>query len=139
MGNIKGIPMYLFLDDVRMPSEAGNYMNPVSVRPIYRQREWTIVRNYKQFVAALNKVVKEGLELKIVSFDHDLAEVHYDPSTWREGFKYEEETGYDCAKYMIEFCKMHNVDMPWVLVHSMNPVGKQNIQRLFDDYEKHKL
>ena len=61
----------LYLDDVRIPQTEG----------------WEIVRNYDDFV----KWIEENGLPDIVSFDHDLAEVHYDPSTWRQSFEYHEK------------------------------------------------
>lgn len=122
----------LFLDDIRQPAVVGNYILPVDLRPLYRKEEWYIVRNYHEFVDC---ITKNGSP-KIVSFDHDLAEIHYDPATWREGFKYEEETGLDCAKWLINYCMDNNKKLPFCLVHSMNPVGRENIINLLKNYEK---
>lgn len=122
----------LFLDDVRMPYDAGNYMYPVEIRPLYRLEEWVIVRNYNEFVNYINE---NGLP-SLVSFDHDLAEIHYDPSTWRESFVYEEETGYDCAKWLVEYCMNNNEKLPNYLCHSMNPHGRENILNYLRNFEK---
>lgn len=117
----------LFLDDVRMPGTAFNYMKD----PRYNKLDWMIVRNYREFVLAIEK---HGIP-KLVSYDHDLADIHYDPSTWRESFKYEEETGLDCARYLIE--QLHGEKHPDYLVHSWNPVGKKNIEQTIQDYIKY--
>lgn len=121
----------LFLDDVRSPAQAMRYMEGFA--HIYRDNEWEIARNYDEFV----KLIDEHGLPQIVSFDHDLAEIHYDPRTWKEGFKYDEKTGYDCAKYLVEYCLQGNYKLPEWYVHSMNPVGKQNIAQLLENYEKH--
>jgi hypothetical protein len=60
-----------------------------------------------------------------------LADIHYDPSTWTENFKYHEETGYDCAKWMKTFYESKEKELPEIYVHSMNPVGTQNIINVF--------
>lgn len=117
----------LFLDDVRMPGTAFNYMKD----PRYNNLDWVIVRNYAEFVAAIKK---RGIP-QLVSYDHDLADIHYDPSTWRESFKYDEETGLDCARYLIE--QLQGAKHPDYLVHSWNPVGKKNIEQTIQDYIKH--
>lgn len=124
----------LFLDDIRQPSEPGNYMYPVDLRKIYRLQPWVLVRNYKEFT---EYITENGLP-DLVSFDHDLADIHYDPSTWTEGFKYHEETGYDCAKWLVEYCYENGLPLPEYLCHSMNPIGKQNILSYLDNY-KNKL
>jgi hypothetical protein len=110
-----------------------NYILPVQLRPQYLKEQWDIVRNYDEFV----QVIKDnGLPLKI-SFDHDLADIHYDPKTWREGFKYHEKTGLDCAKWLIDFIMDHETKLPLIFVHSQNPVGKERILNLFNNFIKH--
>jgi hypothetical protein len=113
----------LFLDDIRMPYDVGNYIYPVELRQYFRKYEWVIVRNYDEFV---KHIVENGMP-HVVSFDHDLADEHYDPSK-----RYKEKTGYDCAKWMIDFSKSYMVNLPkLIMCHSMNPVGKENIVKLF--------
>jgi hypothetical protein len=123
---------YLFLDDIRMPADAGNYMYPVELRTLYRTKEWVIVRNYKDFVET---VLSQGIP-EMVSFDHDLALIHYDPSTWKESFSYQEETGLDCAKWLCDYCQENNLPLPQYLVHSANPVGKENIVVYLERFKK---
>lgn len=122
----------LYLDDIRQPYETGNYMNPVELRKQYRLEDWIIVRNYNEFVKYIQN---NGLPNK-VSFDHDLADVHYDPNTWKESFKYHEETGYDCAKWMCEYCLENSLPLPEYYCHSMNPTGKENILGILNNYKK---
>lgn len=116
----------LFLDDIRMPGNCLSYMHLRigAKNPIYLE-DWEIVRNYDEFVDCIEK---KGLPTH-VSFDHDLAEVHYDHETWIEGFKYTEETGNDCAKWLVEYVRKNNLELPICFVHSMNPVGTENIKR----------
>ena len=76
----------LFLDDERMPYQVGNYIYPVEIKPLYRLETWEIVRNYEEFV----KII-EGRGLpSLISFDHDLADIHYDSNTYKESFTYRE-------------------------------------------------
>lgn len=56
-----------------------------------------------------------------ISFDHDLGE---------------EKTGYDCAKWLVNFCMDNNLQLPEFSVHSQNPVGKENIQLLLENFNK---
>ena len=86
----------LFLDDVREPDK----VTWVNLPPV----EWTIVRNYNQFVSTIERF---GLP-NFISFDHDLAEEHYHPAMYSENVSdynklytnchFKEKTGYDCAK-----------------------------------------
>jgi hypothetical protein len=121
----------LFLDDIRQPWQVGNYMLPVGLRAYYRKLNWVIVRNYQEFV----KMIEEkGIPDK-VSFDHDLAEVHY--MGGKESFSYWPETGLDCMKWMIDYIMDHKLKPPRVFVHSMDPDGAKNIETLFDNFLKH--
>lgn len=48
-----------------------------------------------------------------------------------------EKTGYDCAKWLIDYCIDNDLELPKkVLVHSMNPTGAENIKSLFNTYNK---
>lgn len=123
----------LFLDDIRTPSNVANYILPNNLRPQYLKETWVIVRNYEEFV---NVIAANGMPAKI-SFDHDLADIHYDPETWTEGFEYHEKTGLDCAKFIIELLLDTGKNIPEVIVHSQNPVGAERILNLFDNYCKH--
>jgi len=122
----------LFLDDVRSLGETYRYTK----NKIYQEDDWYIVRNYKEFVELVETL---GLP-EVVSFDHDLAEIHYDSNTWTESFKYEEETGYDCAKWLCDYYILCNAlqptDFPDYLIHSMNPVGSKNIKQYIENYIK---
>lgn len=121
----------LFLDDFRKPSDAANYM-PQRTRFIYRDLDWDIVRNYDQFVSTIER---RGLP-DLVSFDHDLADEHYAPT----GISYDdfkERTGYHCMQWMIEHILENKLPCPQVLVHSLNPVGGENIENLFRNFKKH--
>jgi len=49
-----------------------------------------------------------------------------------------EKTGYDCAKWLINYCIDNKKELPaTILIHSMNPAGSLNIKSLFDTYNKY--
>lgn len=73
------------------------------------------VYSYEEFVDYLER---EGLP-DFISFDHDLGE---------------DLSGYDCAKYLVEYCLTHKLPLPNYQVHSQNPVGKENIERLLENF-----
>lgn len=73
------------------------------------------VYSYEEFVDYLER---KGLP-DFISFDHDLGE---------------DLSGYDCAKYLVEYCLTHQLPLPNYQVHSQNPVGKENIERLLDNF-----
>lgn len=114
----------LFLDDIRYPIEAYHYTK----NDIFLRKDWHIVRNYEQFV---NRIVEKGLP-EMISFDHDLADIHY---LKPDSDEYKEKTGYDCAKWLIEYCMDNFLDVPKFYCHSMNPVGKKNILSLLENYK----
>ncbi len=124
----------LFLDDVRQPGACVQYMygRIGNQSKIYERLEWIIAKDYDHFTDIITNL---GLPEK-VSFDHDLAAIHYDAKTWSESFQYKEKTGYDCAKFLCDFCIENDQELPEIFVHSMNPVGTENIKKLINSYEK---
>jgi len=119
----------IFLDDIRIPMDCVKYMHTRigALNPIYLT-DWKIVRNYDEFVRA---ITNHYTQVSHISFDHDLADVHYNPETWTESFVYQEKTGHDCAKWLKDFYAEKNHPLPTMFVHSMNPVGTQNIINVF--------
>ena len=124
----------LFLDDERNPFHVawvkGHFPGP-----------WVVVRNYDQFV---KEVTERGLPAH-VSFDHDLADEHYrksmyDPdkhySNYYTDGTFKEKTGFDCAKWLVEYCIQQNSEFPPYQVHSMNPIGKENIISLIESFKR---
>ena len=105
----------LFLDDERMPGHATWIALPAG--------PYVIVRTYLQFT---NYIIAHGLP-EFVTFDHDLAECHYAAFSRGEEYTGDVPTGLDCAKWLVEYCR--NIDLPFpdFLVHSMNPIGAENI------------
>lgn len=134
----------LFLDDYRIPIDCIGYVVPLGIRPdLYTTNKWIIVKNYDEFV----KYIEEnGLPEKI-SFDHDLADEHYTPKEYWQDYEaskkyqeevevnYKEKTGYDCAKWLINYCIENNLKLPEYYVHSMNPVGRDNIKNLLNQFK----
>jgi len=111
----------LFLDDVRQPFD----------------NTWIHVKSYKEFIEWIDK---NGIP-DVVSFDHDLSTEHY-RKEMDEGFrkynplykKFKHKTGLHCAEYLLKTCKEKGVALPRINIHSMNPVGAENIAMLVRDY-----
>lgn len=105
----------LFLDDIREPNGSKHliekvlspYDGPYILDEIY-SREFIVAKNYDQFVECIDK---HGMP-EYVLFDHDLGE---------------DKTGYDCAKYLVDYCIYNKLEFPDFCVHSANPVGRENI------------
>lgn len=114
----------LFLDDERTPSTVKWLDLP--------QVEWVIVRNYKDFV---DTILRDGMPIRI-SFDHDLQDEHYkeyfrvkeikfaDPIDYS---KFKEKSGYECAKWLANYCVDNNIPVPVYYVHTLNGPGGANI------------
>jgi hypothetical protein len=127
----------LFLDDVRMPDD-------VTWADFPRYDAIFTVRNYQAFV---NQVTQGGMPA-FVCFDHDLADEHYeamlkenahDPVKQLETIvDYgNEKTGYDCAKWLVDYCAEKGFKFPKHVVHSMNPAGKNRINSYIENAKKH--
>ena len=72
-----------------------------------------VVRNYASAVAAIKKYYSPSVDL-ICDLDHDLGN---------------DLTGYDFCKYLIE-----NEITGRFHIHSMNPVGAENMRQLLNHY-----
>jgi hypothetical protein len=117
----------LWLDDIRDPTtekwnnEIAKYIiNPLTVKIIW-------VRNYYEFIHQINTNFPD-----IISFDHDLSDIHCNKST------YKEKTGMTCAIYLVNYCQNNNINLPQYYIHSSNPVGAENIRKYLSNYIKFK-
>lgn len=102
--------LYIYLDDIRdMPWQNHLYCDKAIV-----------CRDYKSAVAAIKKYYTPSIDL-IVDLDHDLGydglDLDHDHSN--------DPTGYDFCKYLVE-----NEITGRFHVHSMNPVGAENMRQL---------
>lgn len=137
----KRLIIVLWLDDIRNPWEHQwkrmiDSFDPINVTCPY----W--VKNYAEFI---NWIQLNGLP-EIISFDHDLADEHYTPEeywndydsskAYQESMEYTEKTGYDCAKWLVDYCIDNDIDLPKYYCHSFNPVGKDNILGLLNNFKK---
>ena len=134
----------LFLDDIRVPKDAIGLV-PSNMNQFYWENNWVVVRNYDEF---RNYIEKNGLP-DFISFDHDLADFHYDlkPEDYDSmseddmvrKFGSMEKTGFDCAKWLVDWCLENSLKLPDFVVHSANPIGKQKIQSYLYNAKKHLL
>lgn len=127
----------LWLDDVRNPVE-NDWLN---FSPIGKDISTVWVRSYNMFI---NWIEENGLPDGIC-FDHDLGE---DMAIERvkkgmskrqsRNIKAESKSGMDCAKWLVNYCIDNNKDIPPYNIQSANPVGRENIQSLLDNYKNYK-
>jgi hypothetical protein len=136
----------LFLDDIRIPKDAIGLV-PSNLNQFYFENDWIVVRNFWEFC---NYIQKFGLP-NFISFDHDLADEHYNDlfsdKNWSSQDsdivlkydEYSEKTGYECAKWLVDWCLENSKKIPEFVVHSANPVGKKNIESYLNNATKHLL
>jgi len=131
---------FLFLDDIREPQDAYFYTS----NDLYRNANWFVVRSYNEFV---RHIQNNGLP-DYISLDHDLGDEHYispknyvNTETLKNHYEenvdtYTEKTGYHCAEWLVNYCLDNNEKLPRYFCHSMNPVGKEKIISLLNNFNK---
>lgn len=75
------------------------------------------VKTYEEFTDYINEF---GLP-ETVSFDNDLGT---------------DKEGYDCAKWLVNYCMDNELKLPTWYVHSQNVVAANNIKNLLTNFEK---
>lgn len=83
-----------------------------------KDNTWTVVRSYHDFIQIISQSFGY---IDAISFDHDLGG---------------DKTGYDCAKFLIEYCYQNSYTPPQCYVHSANPIGRENIITYINNYLK---
>lgn len=130
----------LYLDDIRNPRDSFDRMK----EGVYVRNDWVIVRNYTEFCEEIKSGFEKNKFPSLISFDHDLGQEHMNyyfengghenpPDPLQANFT--EKTGYDCAKWLVDFCMDRNILLPKFKCHSHNPVGKENILGLLTNYQ----
>lgn len=95
----------IFLDDIRVPAD----------------ESWVIIKTYREFIGLI--ITQDFNSISEISLDHDL------------GLEEEtEKTGYDAAKWLVQYSMDNFIDLPLIKVHSANPVGSKNIISLINNY-----
>ena len=122
----------LFLDDD--PSRIPHKLSWIELPLV----EWTIVRTYEDFVRAV-----ESNDIAMVSFDHDLGDTAYQEfhrmNNGDKKINYAnivEKTGYDCAKWLANYCVDKGVPIPEYYVHTLNDIGHKNIVSILESARK---
>lgn len=120
----------LFLDDERQPKDVTWVNLPCN-------KVWVVVRSYYEFI----KQIKEFGLPDFVTLDHDLADEHYYPISILgindiPYSSYKEKTGMDCCKWLVNYCIEHSKKLPKWEVHSMNCIGKENISKYLEGFER---
>lgn len=107
---------FLWLDDVRDPEKFIEKMTPYKICDL----EITWCKSYEEFKEAILKNLPD-----IISYDHDLGD-------GEEGC-----TGYDCAKFLVNYCMDNSLKAPEYFVHSSNVAGGDNIRNLLQNFKRY--
>jgi len=129
----------LWLDDIRNPY-IDNWLRDYAPQFAYGEGDVVWVKNFDEFV---NHIKFEGIP-DMISFDHDLGEdvakerVLGGMSKRQARIKKREtKSGYDCTKWLVDYCLDNEIPIPHFVVHSANPVGAENIRGLLNNAKKH--
>lgn len=110
----------LWLDDIRDPNigDAKNFISYL-IWEFFDDVSTDIVwvKTQSEFE---NYIKEDGLP-DLISFDNDLGIGNGE--------------GYNCAKWLVEYCIDNNINLPDWHVHSANPVAKENIENLLINFE----
>lgn len=108
----------IFLDDERNIEDAFWMTYDESI-------QWLIVRTYKDFMMVIQTTKIEDC---VISFDHDLQDFKECGGEW---------TGYDCVKFLVDFCMDKGFAIPKTYYHTQNPVGKENMKCYIENAKKY--
>lgn len=132
----------LWLDDIRDPNgyEVDGNTWASAFSPIQAPYLIHWVKSYEEFV----DWIKFNKLPDAICFDHDLGmEVALNARakgmSKRESrkLKQKELTGFDCAKWLVDYCIDNSLPLPKYNIQSANPVGKENIDGLLKNFIKH--
>lgn len=100
----------LFLDDERHPFDVtwGEFD--------YTTKSWKVVRTYDSFINAVSEYFPT-----MISFDNDLQT---------------KEEGYDCVKWLVDYCIDNRLQLPKIFYHSQNPVAVGNMKSYIESFKK---
>ena len=98
-----------WVDDMRDPKE---FLSD-------RRKEDTVFW-FKNYAAFVSHLLKFGVP-DIIWLDHDLGN---------------DKSGKDCADFLVDYCLDRALPLPEYNSQSQNPVGKENIVKLFESYNK---
>lgn len=129
----------LWLDDYRNPFDIET--DWLIFSPIGRDVNVNWVKSYYEFCEWIKT---NGLP-DAICFDHDLGKL-IETELLKNGYskkearkmKGQEKNGYDCAKFLVEYCLDNNLKIPSYSIQSANPVGRENISCLLENYNASK-
>ncbi len=122
----------LWLDDIRNPFDKDFTSYVALYNPFLNEPHKIVwVTNYESFTRWIGD---NGLP-DAISFDHDLDTEHYDQNISPKIYK--KKTGYDCVKWLVEYCRKTIKHLPICIYHTMNPAGKVNMSTYIKSSKEH--
>ena len=100
----------LFLNDIRMPKDVYEHIK----NSIYPSLQWVVVQNHEEFVQAVTTDFPDIISLG-------------------------EKSGYECAKWLVQYCLENDLDLPFCYVHSQDVVEQDNINHLLKNYNDSRI
>lgn len=99
----------------------------------YKDVTWIKYPNFKNIIVVRNSLEFKTLVKSFTSFKNISFSFDHDIQDYYEG---EEITGYDCAKWLLDYLydtkTIYSDLQMWC--HSMNPIGKENIEMYIKNY-----
>jgi hypothetical protein len=128
-------PYNLFLDDFHHPYDSFNIWKDSD----YLKLKWITARSHDEFVKIITTKFSDGEWPTLISWDHDLSDEHYEigEKTGYKEFDYSLTTiptGFHSAQWLIQFCKENNLDLPKFKVHSQSTIGRENINKILNEF-----
>lgn len=129
----------IWLDDMRNPYTGSWLIDFAPEYTIENKVVW--VKNYNEFK---DFIIKNGLP-DTIGFDHDLGEditIEKVKSGVNKKIARKEKklakSGFDCAKWLVDYCLDNDLNICDWFVQSANPVGKENINSILSSFKKFK-
>jgi len=129
----------LWLDDLRNPLTQ-KWLEDFAIEFNDKRDDVIWVKSFEEFK---NWITSNGLPY-MIAFDHDLGEdiaiEKVKNGISKKKARKEKKTalsGFDAAKWLVEYCIDNSIKLPLWVVQSANPVGRQNINSLLTNYKEH--
>lgn len=121
----------VFLDDERNHQDV-YWVDYPKYHRIHTIRTFETFKSQVVSILNLSLPEKETISMIDFSFDHDIQDFDSDGV---------ERTGYDCVKWLCDYCMERNIDLAKLsyTVHSQNPIGKKNIESYIENCKKFQM
>jgi hypothetical protein len=133
----------LYLDDHRKPADSAKKFPELA--HLYECKDWIMVSSFDEFTRIIRYNWEHSEFPSVISFDHDL---HVEHTKWYfengghdnppnpNDAHFVNKTGEDCLFWLISHCEATKMPFPECYVHSANPKGRENLEKLIAQYQK---